>query len=113
MWYDNSNLIYHENLDNGWYTLTVTDVLDCQSVDSVYIESNSISCIDPVNTFTPNGDDYNHGRLTTLSFIQMLKSSFITSGGTLSTNKITHTYHGMVKRIIIRFLRIPIIILLI
>lgn len=59
MWYDNSNLIYHENLDNGWYTLTVTDVLDCQSVDSVYIESNSISCIDPVNTFTPNGDDYN------------------------------------------------------
>jgi len=59
MWFDNSTLSYHENLDNTWYTLLVTDVLDCQAMDSVYIESNSISCIDPVNTFTPNGDDYN------------------------------------------------------
>jgi gliding motility-associated-like protein len=59
MWFDNSTLSYHENLDNTWYTLLVTDVLDCQAMDSVYIESNPISCINPVNTFTPNGDDYN------------------------------------------------------
>jgi gliding motility-associated-like protein len=59
MWFDNSTLSYHDNLDNTWYTLLVTDVLDCQTMDSVYIESNPISCIDPVNTFTPNGDDYN------------------------------------------------------
>ena len=58
-WYDDSDLSFHENLDNAWYTLTVTDVLDCQAIDSVFIESSGVSCIDPVNTFTPNGDDYN------------------------------------------------------
>lgn len=58
-WYDGSNFNYHENLNNRWYTLSVTDVLNCNGVDSVYIESSSISCVQPVNTFTPNGDNYN------------------------------------------------------
>ena len=58
-WFDNTDIPNHANLESGWHTITVSDVLNCSSTDSIFIESSSTSCIDPVNTFTPNGDNYN------------------------------------------------------
>jgi gliding motility-associated-like protein len=58
-WFDNTDMPNHANLESGWHTITVSDVLNCSSTDSIFIESSSTSCIDPVNTFTPNGDNYN------------------------------------------------------
>jgi gliding motility-associated-like protein len=46
-------------LSNQWYYITVTDILGCFGQDSVFINKNNIGCIDPVNTFSPNGDNYN------------------------------------------------------
>ncbi len=47
------------NLSNEWYSVVVTDLLGCTAEDSVFITKNEIDCVRPVNTFTPNGDDYN------------------------------------------------------
>ena len=58
-WFDNTDMPNHANLESGWHTITVSDVLNCSSTDSLFIESSSAACIDPVNTFTPNGDNYN------------------------------------------------------
>jgi gliding motility-associated-like protein len=46
-------------LSNQWYYLTITDLLGCTGTDSVFIVKDSIGCVFPVNTFTPNGDMYN------------------------------------------------------
>jgi len=58
-WFDNTSLSYHLDLSSGWHSLSVTDILDCNAIDSVFIQPSSISCIQPVNTFTPDGDNYN------------------------------------------------------
>jgi len=47
------------DLSAEWYTLIVSDILGCTGTDSVLIPKDSIGCVNPVNTFTPNGDDYN------------------------------------------------------
>jgi len=49
----------NDSLYNQIYTVTVSDALGCTGVDSVLIPINPISCIRPVNCFTPNGDNFN------------------------------------------------------
>ena len=46
-------------LSNQWYSVIVTDVLGCTGTDSVFIDKTLIGCVDPVDAFTPNDDDYN------------------------------------------------------
>ncbi|MFK7786781.1 MAG: gliding motility-associated C-terminal domain-containing protein, partial [Crocinitomicaceae bacterium] len=46
-------------LSSQLYSVVVTDVLGCTGVDSVFIDRTLIGCIDPVDAFTPNGDNYN------------------------------------------------------
>lgn len=46
-------------LSNEWYSVTITDILGCTGMDSVFITMNSDDCVFPVNTFSPNGDAYN------------------------------------------------------
>lgn len=46
-------------LSNQWYYITVSDIIGCIGQDSVFIPKNNIGCIEPVNTFSPNGDNYN------------------------------------------------------
>lgn len=50
---------YTEQLSSDWHSIEIVDILGCNHVDSVFIDVNPISCIDPVNTFTPNSDNYN------------------------------------------------------
>ena len=47
------------NLSNETYSLIVTDILGCLGEDSVFIPKNNSLCINPVNTFSPNSDNYN------------------------------------------------------
>ena len=49
----------NEGLSNQWYSIVVTDILGCTGTDSVFVDRNLIGCIDPVNAFSPNGDNYN------------------------------------------------------
>lgn len=58
-WSNGETNSVNSGLSNVWYSLTVTDVLGCVGYDSVFIPKSTIGCIDPVNTFTPNGDAYN------------------------------------------------------
>jgi len=58
-WSNGTLTFDNPELSNEWYTVTVTDILGCAGTDSVYITKDSIGCIFPVNTFTPNGDYYN------------------------------------------------------
>ncbi|PWH86631.1 T9SS type B sorting domain-containing protein [Brumimicrobium oceani] len=58
-WENNVNDAYNEGLSNQYYSVEVTDMLGCTFTDSVLIPINPITCIDPVNTFTPNNDNYN------------------------------------------------------
>jgi gliding motility-associated-like protein len=46
-------------LNDEWYSIVVSDILGCTGTDSVLIPKDSIGCVFPVNTFTPNGDAYN------------------------------------------------------
>ena len=52
-----SNLI--EGQYGGTYSITVTDIVGCTAVDSVFIPTNPKACIIPPTAFTPNGDNYN------------------------------------------------------
>lgn len=47
------------DLDEGLYTLTVTDAQACVLTLDVIVDPVSNECVNPVNTITPNGDDYN------------------------------------------------------
>jgi gliding motility-associated-like protein len=58
-WSNGAITAFTDSLDNQYYTMIVTDVLGCTGTDSVFIPKNEVSCIDPVNTITPNGDNYN------------------------------------------------------
>ncbi len=56
----NGNTTYHaEGLYGGITELLVTDILGCIGNFEVDIPVIDVGCIDPVNTFTPNGDAYN------------------------------------------------------
>lgn len=58
-WENGTTTAFNEQLSNRWYSVEVEDILGCTKIDSVFIDINPISCIDPVNTFSPNGDNYN------------------------------------------------------
>jgi gliding motility-associated-like protein len=58
-WSNGETNSLNEGLSNQWYTVVITDILDCTGQDSVFIERNLIGCIDPVNAFSPNADNYN------------------------------------------------------
>jgi gliding motility-associated-like protein len=58
-WDNGTTTFDNHGLSNQWYTVTVTDVLGCLGMDSVFITKDDIGCIDPVTAFTPNGDYYN------------------------------------------------------
>ncbi len=47
------------NLDAGLYSITVTDAQACTLVVDVLVDPVANECVNPVNTFTPNGDEYN------------------------------------------------------
>jgi len=58
--WSNGNLTYHATgLYGGLAEITVTDILGCLGYGSVDIPVIEIGCIDPVNAFSPNGDNYN------------------------------------------------------
>ncbi len=59
LWSDGVIENMNTELSNEWYSVVVTDLLGCTAEDSVFITKNDIDCVRPVNTFTPNGDDYN------------------------------------------------------
>lgn len=46
-------------LIEGTYLFTVTDANGCQKMQSYIIYPEEKECVNPVNTFTPNGDNYN------------------------------------------------------
>ncbi len=54
---DISDHIY--DLDQGFYTVTVTDIYGCTASDSAYVDKHMIECISIPSAFTPNGDAYN------------------------------------------------------
>lgn len=58
-WSNGSTLSFADSLQSEYYFLTVTDVLGCTGYDSVFITKDPEGCIDPVNAFSPNGDQYN------------------------------------------------------
>ncbi|MFW5767962.1 MAG: gliding motility-associated C-terminal domain-containing protein, partial [Bacteroidota bacterium] len=47
------------DLTEGLYSLTVTDIFECEATDSVIVSKNDIDCIRIPSSFTPNGDGYN------------------------------------------------------
>ncbi len=59
LWSNGETENMNTGLSNEWYSVVVTDILGCTEQDSVFITKNDIDCVRPVNTFSPNGDDYN------------------------------------------------------
>lgn len=59
LWDDGTSIAFNEGLTNDWHYVEVIDILGCDKIDSVFIDINPIACIDPVNTFSPNEDNYN------------------------------------------------------
>lgn len=58
-WSNGETNATNTDLSDQWYSIVVSDILGCTGVDSVLIPKDSIGCVFPVNTFTPNGDNYN------------------------------------------------------
>jgi gliding motility-associated-like protein len=58
-WSTGANTEDIENLTEGVYSLTVTDIFECEASDSTYVEKNDVDCINIPSSFTPNGDGYN------------------------------------------------------
>jgi gliding motility-associated-like protein len=59
-YWDNGTIdAYTDNLPSDWHSVQVVDILGCDLTDSAFVDINPIACIDPVNTFTPNEDNYN------------------------------------------------------
>lgn len=58
-WSTGSSVSLADGLVEGWYWVTVTDIVGCTGTDSVYVQLDPSSCIDPPSAFTPNGDNYN------------------------------------------------------
>jgi len=47
------------DLDKGAFEVVITDQNSCQHKELIMLNSVSNECVSPVNTFTPNGDNYN------------------------------------------------------
>lgn len=58
-WSSGATTYHADGLYGGITDLIVTDILGCIGEFQVDIPVIEIGCIDPVNTFTPNGDNYN------------------------------------------------------
>lgn len=61
-YYDWSNGIDEDSgneLESGYYIITVSDDHFCEVTDTIIIRANSSECLFIPNTITPNGDDYN------------------------------------------------------
>jgi gliding motility-associated-like protein len=58
-WSNGETNSINTDLSNESYSIIVSDILGCTGEDSVFIPKDSIGCIFPVNTFSPNGDNYN------------------------------------------------------
>ncbi len=59
LWSNGTSNALNESLSNTLYSVLITDALGCTGTDSVVVPINPIACIDPVNCFTPNGDQVN------------------------------------------------------
>jgi gliding motility-associated-like protein len=58
-WDNGTSVAFNEQLTSDWHYVEVVDILGCDKADSVFVDANPIGCIDPVNTFSPNDDNYN------------------------------------------------------
>jgi gliding motility-associated-like protein len=58
-WTNGTTTALNENLYGQDYSVTVTDILGCTGEGTVTIPHSLSACVNPVNTFTPNGDAYN------------------------------------------------------
>ena len=59
LWSNGTSNALNESLSNTLYSVLITDALGCTGTDSVVVPINPVSCIDPVNCFTPNSDQIN------------------------------------------------------
>lgn len=46
-------------LDEGEYSVVVTDIFGCTAEKSTYVEKNNVECLDIPSVFSPNGDGIN------------------------------------------------------
>ncbi len=58
-WSSGENVPSISNLMAGYYFSTITDDNSCIATITVEVLPSTIPCVNPVNTFTPNGDLYN------------------------------------------------------
>lgn len=58
-WSNGETSEHNAGLGAGIYTVLITDDFGCTQVFEFNIQPSSIECVDPVTSFTPNGDDYN------------------------------------------------------
>jgi gliding motility-associated-like protein len=58
-WSNGENTESISNLGAGLYTLILTDGNACVRTDDFTISTSEVECVNPVNSFTPNNDDYN------------------------------------------------------
>lgn len=59
LWSNGEASNINTGLSSQYYSVTVTDVLGCTGTDSVFIGQSILGCINPVDAFSPNGDNYN------------------------------------------------------
>jgi gliding motility-associated-like protein len=63
LWSNGATIDSIVNLDNGIYSVTVTDANNCKEVKTVQFDALVIDCVSPViyvpNIFSPNGDGQN------------------------------------------------------
>ena len=59
VWSNGESVPTISNLSAGVYVATVTDDNSCIATITVEVLPSSIPCVNPVNTFTPNGDLFN------------------------------------------------------
>ena len=60
VWSNGESVPTISNLSAGVYVATVTDDNSCIATITVEVLPSSIPCVNPVNTFTPNGDLFNY-----------------------------------------------------
>ncbi len=58
-WSNGYNSYYIENLSEGVYTVTVSDINDCKHIKTITLSAKNRACINPPNAFSPNDDGTN------------------------------------------------------
>jgi gliding motility-associated-like protein len=58
-WSSGENVPSISNLSAGFYVSTITDDNSCIATITVEVLPSIVPCVNPVNTFTPNGDQFN------------------------------------------------------